>query len=135
LDDLVPAIIQNIPRLIEQVQQQSTTRNKLEDDYYTMWPALKDNDGKAVTARLLPAYLQANPSATVEQAMREVGIAAMTSLQRPIQVPSSNSSTPPPSAPPAAGYTPASPGGAGGVPGGAKLGEWERMAEDLLQED
>jgi len=139
-ESVINAVIANLPQLVGNINVQERAAREHEDAYYNMWPALKDDEGKKTTNRLMLAYYQAAQQQGVipkrEQAMREVGITAMTVLQRQIVVPgSAPAQAPAPTSTPAP-FVPAGPGGAGAVPGSRpQLGVWEGLAEELLEED
>lgn len=133
---VIAAIMGNLPRFLETHSSQQTVIQEQQRQYFAMWPILNDAAGHKVTERLLASW-RPELGATSESIMREVGIAAMTILQRPIQAPAAGGQPPaPPATPPAAPFQPAGPGGASGIPGGRpQLDLWESLADELIQED
>lgn len=131
-EQTINAIVGALPQLIGNYIQQDAANRERQQAFFKTWPALSDVAGKQTVERLLKAYPVA-PGTTAEQVTREVGIAAMTILQRPIVPPTAPGTLAPPPAEP---FRPAGPGGAGGVPGSKpQLGLWEGLAEELLNED
>lgn len=94
-------MVQNLPALIQRVTEARQTSQGHEAKFFEAWPDLKDH--RDVVIRIGTAFRQANPKASLEQFVQEVGASAMISLRKtPTARP-----TPPAPAPAAQPFRPA----------------------------
>lgn len=71
-----------LPRMVDQVLEMKEKNSKNENDFFSAWPELaKHEKGKETVLRLGAAYRQANPGATTEEWINEVGAQAMVTLR------------------------------------------------------
>jgi hypothetical protein len=135
VESVIPAIMQQIPRVIENVMLQRTQRDENEKQFYSAFPQIDRSNAihRQTVERLLGNYLSLNPAADRQTAIREVGAAAMVALRIPYESPGTE---PPPAAPPQPTSTPAVPGGGSGSPPRPRTpGLFEQLTEEFSQED
>lgn len=112
-ENVVNGIVAALPRMIEGVQNQQRAVASAEDQFYGKWKQLNTAEGKAQVKRLGNFYRQANPNATLEEFIQDVGLQASIALKLPIEGYAGTEETPPaapvtpPSAPPASASRPA----------------------------
>lgn len=71
-----------LPRMVHQVLEARDIHAKSETDFFSAWPDLpKDEATKKAILRIGGAYRQANPTATAEEWINEVGAQAMVALR------------------------------------------------------
>lgn len=68
-----------LPRMVHQVIEQRNSMSKSEEAFFSKWPDLMDK--KDTVIRLGQSYREANPTATQEQFINEVGAQAMVALR------------------------------------------------------
>lgn len=80
-------VVQYMPQMVRQVNEQSTKAVKTEDKFYEAWPDLRNHH--ATVVRIGQVYRNLNPNASVEDFINEVGAQTMVALrmQPPAQTP------------------------------------------------
>ena len=73
-------MVQNLPALIHRYNEARQTSQSIEAKFFEAWPDLKDN--RDMVIRMGTAFRHANPKATTEQFIQEVGASAMIALRR-----------------------------------------------------
>lgn len=74
--------VQYLPRMVHQVLEARDVNSKNETDFFAAWPDLaKHEKGRDTVLRLGAAYRQANPAASVEDWINEVGAQSMVALR------------------------------------------------------
>lgn len=122
-------IVQNLPHLISMVTEQQAAQSQGEAAFFEQWPQLKEHTD---TVRAIgAAYRQANPKASPEDFIKQVGASAMVSLQLPIEGAAPAAEEAKPAAP---AFKPASTGTPAGTPP-PKKGEWDKTDEELFGEE
>lgn len=74
-------IVQSLPGMIEQYNQQNSVVSANETEFFGKWPELKEHS--EAVGRLAKSYRAANPNADREQFINEVGAQAMVALRIP----------------------------------------------------
>lgn len=69
---------ETLPSMMEQVETQRQQRQSAEEQFFSRWPKLKNHRDRV--AQLAKAYRQANPKATTEQLIQDVGAQAHIAL-------------------------------------------------------
>lgn len=73
-------MVQNLPALIHRYNEARQTSQNHEAKFFEAWPDLKDH--RDVVIRIGTAFRQANPKASLEQFVQEVGASAMIALRK-----------------------------------------------------
>lgn len=117
LDAVMAGVQQQVPHLISTYNTQTTAREEHEKAFYSANPKLDQGKHSEVVNSLAVAYMQANPQASSEKMIKEVGVMAMFQLGiDPTETPAPANETPAaqpavaPRVPPAAGAQVASTG-------------------------
>ena len=76
-------VMQLLPQVLERYQQNTSQADKARDDFFTVWDKLDPEEHKDALARIGTAYRTANPQATPEEFIRDVGAATMVALKIP----------------------------------------------------
>jgi hypothetical protein len=124
----IPGSIQNTMRVQEKATQD-------ESDFYKAWPALNSAQHKGAVERMATMYRQANPQATKEAFIQDVGLLASVNLKLPLpgaQQPAAPAAT--------QRQAPPKPGGSGVVttPAAGRPGEgniFSDLADSFLADD
>jgi hypothetical protein len=138
VDAALGAVISNFDALLEAAMQRRENVSKAEAEFYTTWPKLKDHaEGRQTAERLMAGYLAAHKGSnlTRQQIITDVGLLAMSHLRIPLDVSGAApvpNAQPVVSAPPA---PPAVPGGGGARPAAPKPTPWDKLDQELFQED
>lgn len=74
-------VTQFLPRMIQDVNQQSVQSNQNEEQFFQRWPKLKEH--QQAVLRTAAVYRQLNPSASMEDFINEVGAQTMVALRIP----------------------------------------------------
>lgn len=122
-----------LPRMVHQVLEARDSHAKSETDFYSAWPDLAkyadQKKAKETVLRIGGAYRQANPTATAEEWINEVGAQAMVALRiQPTLAPQ------PPVTPEIPAFKPASNTPASTPPKQPSSNPFASMAEEFLQE-
>ena len=136
LASMAQGMAQQLPSMIQHLNQQQEAMNAYNTAFYSKWGELKGHED--VVNRFSQMYQQLNPQATMEQAIDEIGAQVMVALRKPIKgqpqpVPDGGQSqvtapvTPPPPVPASVG------GSAPPKPAPAGQGNiFSEMAEEFL---
>lgn len=139
LNSAVPAILQQVPQIVQSFNQRQQVQQTTEAKFFEAWPQLNARKSEVLPliSRFGAAFRQTNPQATTDEWIQNVGAMAMVALKVPLEAPAAPTATPAAPAAPAGGYQPAVPGGGGPGPGAKppQLGTFETLAEEFLQED
>lgn len=138
---IIQAVQANMPSMVQAVLAQSQTQQSAQQQFYTEWPQLNKPEYQDTLKRVADSYRVANPSASTEDFIKEVGAQGWVALRLPLDEliahttgkPVVKAATVVPG-----GRAPASPGNAsqaGRTPVKKQLNEFEQMAEELLLED
>lgn len=136
VETVVALVRQNLPALVNAALQQRTAAQKVEEQFFSAWPKLNTEQGRAEATRLMELYAQQNQGKKVDlqQAINDVGLLVHAALRIPLDIPGA----PPPAAaaaPASAPPPPAQPGAAGGAPQVRTPGFWEGVSEELFKDD
>ncbi len=82
VEGAVNAIASFLPQAIQQAQVTTQRADADEATFFEAWPDLKSVDDHGVIHKLGVAYRQANPAASAEEFIQQVGAMAMISLKR-----------------------------------------------------
>ncbi len=124
-------IMDAIPRLVPQLVKQAETEAKAEDEFFSSFPDLKDEQGRQAVLQLGMAFRQVNPKATKAEFVSKVGAAARAVLGR-IPQEAGSMAPPAPAVPPA----PAGPGSVGAMPApAASNNPFTLLHQQFLEED
>lgn len=93
----IKSVQQQLPQMLTQHEQQKEAVRKSADEFYSRWPKLRGRE--ADIEPIARAYRQANPNATREQMMRDVGAQAHWALGIPVEDSTPEPSNQPPPAP------------------------------------
>lgn len=138
-DSLMGGVSKSMPAHVQNILQTQKTNQAQEVAFFDKWPKLKeayseDDEKRGVITRSVQMYRQANPQATVQQAIDEAGASAMVALRIPIGDVAGH-----PVTPASKGFAPAAPGGGAQVSTPPKppkvLNEFEKLAEELLADE
>jgi hypothetical protein len=125
---VMQGVRQQMPQMMmvaTQMQEQKTT---LENEFYSKWEGLDRQKHGELVNRYGMVYLQANPGASREDFIRDVGASAMVALGLPFQqMQQPAPQTPPPVQPSAPVARPAAPNG--------PKNQFEALAADFEEED
>lgn len=131
MEVVTKGIMEAIPRLVPQLVKQAETEAKAEDEFFTSFPDLKDEQGRQAVLQLGMAFRQVNPKATKAEFISKVGAAARAVLGRIPQDMATNA-PPAPVIPPA----PAGPGSVGAMPApAASTNPFTLLHQQFLEED
>lgn len=75
----ISQVVNYLPRMVRQVNEQDAVNSQSENAFFERWPDLKQHQQKVIA--IGQTYRQMNPQATAEQFINEVGAAAMVSLR------------------------------------------------------
>lgn len=118
LENTMQALRQILPDMIVQQQRQTVSLEEGQRAFYEAWPELKGKE--AVVMQMGAIWRQANPQATREEFIKQVGPlawnAAGLSLSDLVNRGGGSQSTPPQAPVPQGGYSPAPQSAGGGVP-------------------
>lgn len=138
-DSLMGGVSQSMPAHVQNIIQTQKANQEQETAFFEKWPKLKEAysenaEKQGVIVRSIQLYRQANPQATVQQAIDEAGASAMVALRIPIGDVAGQ-----PVIAETKGFAPAAPGGGAQVSlpqkPPKKLNEFEKLAEELLADD
>jgi hypothetical protein len=137
MQDTLAAMQKMMPQAVDQTLTAKSDAQKAADEFFGVWPELKDAAHGQQVVNAINTYRAMNKSATREQIIRGGGMLALTALGLPIPARvldgAPAAQTPSPSA--QSLRTPASPGGAS-MPAPAKSDNvFTQMAEELLEDD
>lgn len=138
---IIQAVQANIPQMIQATMAQTQVEKTAETQFYSEWPQLNKPEYQDTLRRVADSYRVANPKATAEQFIKEVGAQGWVALRLPLDELVAHTSGKKVASPrllPSGGRAPASPGNAsltGQAPVRRPLNEFEQMAEELLLED
>lgn len=135
-DAVTHGMVQNLPNIIRNVQQQEVAIEDSRKTFYGAWPKLDPVKHGPTVARIAAVYGQLNPNATPEEIIRDVGAQAMFALKIPVEAETVDEvPAPAPAARP--GFRPA-----GGTPaarspgqGGTSDNIFTSLAEEFLSDD
>jgi len=129
--NLLTQVAQHFTPAVAAAMQEVNTASQAEQAFYDKWPQLRDEKYTETVLRIATAYKQANPSVPTEQAIEEIGAAAMLALR--IQ-PENQGAEETPAPEPAAPYRPA--GGRGTAKAAAaNSNEFAQLAQEDLDEE
>lgn len=121
------AIAGALPQLVAQIVQDMENSRAVERKFYGEWPKLDKPEYKPHVDRIALIYRRANPTAPLDQMIKEVGAAASVALRvLPDQPAAPETPMPRPVQPPLPGV---------GATPPAKPGLFESIAEEFIQED
>lgn len=137
LESAIHGIMSQVPMMVQNVLAMQRTTEQNEAAFFRAWPQLVEKRGDAMPliTRFAPIYRQANPTASLEDFIREVGSMTMVALR--IDPNSGASVVAPMVAPMVSAFAPAVPG-SGGIPPAAPKpagNAWESLHEEFLHED
>lgn len=75
----ISQVVQYLPQMVRQVNEQHAVNSQSENAFFERWPDLKQHQQTVIS--IGQVYRQRNPQATAEQFINEVGAAAMVSLR------------------------------------------------------
>jgi len=76
-ENLLRAVHTTVPAIVDSVQQYRSQADEYERAFFERWPELKDEKYQDALLRMATAYRQANPDASPEDFIEEVGAQAM----------------------------------------------------------
>lgn len=76
-ENLLRAVHTTVPAIVDSVQQYRSQADQYERAFFERWPELKDEKYQDALLRMATAYRQANPDASPEDFIEEVGAQAM----------------------------------------------------------
>lgn len=128
-------IMQALPMILPQLIMQMQNEQRSESEFFSQFPELNDETGRQAVIHLGQAFRQTNKTATKEEFIQKVGLAALVTLGRhegrQAQGAFPNNAPAVPTPPP----PPASPGGATPLPRRqAPTNPFEILAEDFLSD-
>jgi len=133
-------VVQYMPQMVRQVNEQSTRSTKTEDKFYEAWPDLRNHH--ATVVRIGQVYRNLNPNASVEDFINEVGAQTMVALrmQPPAQTPAAkpNGNAAQAQAARAAPFRPAAVSPAGAPPKAEPRNVFDQLTsdfEEVMDED
>lgn len=113
VDAVVSAVFSRLPQVVTSISTQANAAREAENEFFGVWPQLRDAKHRHVVENAIRGYKQLNPKATRQELIRAAGLNALITLRLPI--PQELLVAPPPPAP-ASGFSPAAPGGAPATP-------------------
>lgn len=129
-ESLIQSLGAQLPNAVQEVVLRMEAGKTSEEAFYSMWPKLKSPEHQDTVFRMTQAYRRANPAASLEQAIREVGAAAMVALRIPFE--ESVKPVAPVALPP---HQPMAATPARVAPRATSNNEFEQISEELLQDD
>lgn len=127
------AISSQLPQMIENINRSQNESQRLEQQFFEMWPMLDQKNQAHVDAARVQTinFRQANPNASAEEIMQHAGAATVIALKLPVGGPQTPAAPEQPASPaphqPIGGAAPA------GAPGNSQRGgnQFEQLDEDL----
>lgn len=84
MDNMAQFLRQNLPAYMHHLTQTATAQRQAVDTFFQAWPELNKPEYHQQVARVLGAYRQANPDASVEDVIQAGGVSAMVALRLPL---------------------------------------------------
>lgn len=138
-DAVIHAVMGNLPGMVTNLTKQTTEAQRSENEFYGMWPALRDAAGKnkeheKIVVNAITAYRQLNPKASKDEIMRAAGLQAMIMLRLPL--PADLFAAPPQPSQLAPGFQHAAPGAGGGpIPAKPDQNPFQLLNSELDEEE
>jgi len=137
-DSLIQGVQKQLHTVVAEVIDLRQRSSEGEQAFYTVWPQLKDAKYRNTVNRIADTYRAANPTATREQIIREVGAQSWIACKLPLENLMSHVKQfqAPPKTTPAPQKTFRKPANAGHVPAGrVKVKDQPSEWEEFLDED
>ena len=130
VENSAAAIVQLLPQYLGQFQQKSSEESVLEDKFFSTWDKLNTDEHGEVLQKVGAAYRQANPNATPDEFIRDVGAATMVALKIPHDEPAAETEVPPVPA-----HKPLAPGTGPVAANATPDNQFTQLAEEIIADD
>lgn len=132
---ITSALNAQLPQIINAVMDRNSLDAKVEQDFFEAWPALNTEEGRTTADRMAQIFRMNNPTVSTEDAIREIGAAAMVALRIPIPGAEAQPEGMTQAALAAQPHRPAPARPAPARQPQARGNEYEQMADEFLAED
>jgi hypothetical protein len=122
VEGVMQSVFQMLPGVISQQIHGNQTASQNENEFFKGWQELRKPEYNNTLVSIAQAYAKANPKATREKFIKDVGAQAWITLGLPFDQLQAKLGAPPPAPSPAAGPKPDVIGPAGYVPAGSPVG-------------
>ncbi len=85
VENAAAAVMQLLPQALAQMNTQTTQSDKLKGQFFETWDKLNPEEHGSILGKLGTAYRTANPQATPDEFIRDVGASAMVALKIPFE--------------------------------------------------
>lgn len=124
------AVVQLLPQILEKFQSQQSQANGLETQFFETWDKLDPKEHGETLQKLGTAYRAANPNASPDEFIRDVGAATMIALKIPHEEIQEAIDTP--AQVPA--HKPLTPGGAPAAKSTTPDNQFTQLAEEVISD-
>lgn len=130
VENAAAAVVQLLPQVLGQFQQKSSEEDVLKDKFFSTWDKLDADEHGEVLLKVGAAYRQANPNATPDEFIRDVGAATMVALKIPHDEPVAEKETPLVPA-----HKPLAPGTGPVAANATPDNQFTQLAEEIITDD